>query len=141
MTDNANIRSEAVDAAAKPTILIVDDEPNMLEPTTLRMLNDRLKMLLNPRTSPVARFGFVETIAGLTDRVDDLAPDQAAALATYLVGKKRVEEHRAILPHVEELGKWKQVRLAVADQLALFLKSKGLDNPKGSKRRATSRGE
>jgi len=92
-------------------------ETATLDPTTLRMLNERLPMLLDPRTSPVARFGFVESIAGLTDRVDDLAPDQAAALATYLLAKKRIEEHRAILPHIEAFGKWKQVRLAVADQL------------------------
>lgn len=97
-----------------------EDKPKSLEPTTLRMLNERLTMLLNPRTGPVTRFGFVETIAGLTDRVNDLAPDQAAALATYLLGKKRIEEHRAILPRVEELGEWKQVRLAVADQLENF---------------------
>jgi DNA-binding transcriptional ArsR family regulator len=38
-------------------------------------------------------------------------------LATYLLGRKRIEEHRAILPHLEELGKWKQVRLAIADKL------------------------
>lgn len=101
----------------KPSEPRVRDEPKMLEPTAIRMLNDRLKMLLNPRTSPVTKFGFIESIAGLTDRVDDLAPDQAAALATYLLGKKRVEEHRAILPHIEELGKWKHVRMAVADQL------------------------
>lgn len=94
-----------------------DEQPKSLEPTTLRMLNDRLGMLLNPRTSPVTRFGYVETIAGLTDRVNDLAPNQAGAIATYLLGKKRIEEHRAILPYIEELGKWKQVRLAVADQL------------------------
>ncbi|MEO8496707.1 MAG: hypothetical protein ABI614_16685, partial [Planctomycetota bacterium] len=93
------------------------DEATPLEPTTLRTLNERLTMLLNPRNTSVARFGFIETIAGMTDRVDDLAPDQAAALATYLLGKKRIEEHRAILQHVEELGRWKQVRLAVADQL------------------------
>lgn len=107
----AFLTSEKTEAARKGS------EPKSLEPTTVRMLNDRLQMLLNPRTSPVTRFGFVESIAGLTDRIDDLAPDQAAALATYLLGKKRVEEHRKILPHIEELGKWMQVRLAVADRL------------------------
>jgi len=96
----------------------VESEPAILEPTTIRILNERLTMLLNPRNnSPVSRLGFVETIAGFADRVDDLAPDQAGALATYLLGRKPVEEHRAILPHVEALGKWKQVRLAVADGL------------------------
>ncbi|MBC8354742.1 MAG: hypothetical protein H8E66_22410 [Planctomycetes bacterium] len=103
--------------ADETTAPMARDEPTPLEPTTLRMLNERLRMLLNPRTSPVTRFGFVETIAGHTDRVDDLAPEQAAALATYLLGKKRIEEYRATLPHVEEIGKWKQVRLAVADQI------------------------
>ncbi|MBI2480502.1 MAG: hypothetical protein HYV60_18305 [Planctomycetia bacterium] len=92
-------------------------ETKSLEPTTVKMLNDRLTMLLNPRTSPVIRFGSIESIAGLADRVDDLAPDQAAALANYLLGKKRIEEHRAILPHIGKLGKWKHVRLAVADNL------------------------
>ena len=101
----------------EPKVPREGSEPRSLEPTTVKMLNDRLKMLLSPRTSPVTRFGFVESIAGLTDRVDDLAPDQAAALATYLLGKKRIEEHRAILPHIEKLGRWKQVRLAVADKL------------------------
>ncbi len=103
------------DEPARPR---TEDEPDVLEPTTIRILNERLTMLLNPRnSSSVSRLGFVQTIAGFTDRVDDLAPDQAGALATYLLGKKRVEEHRAILPHVEQFGKWKQVRLAVADQL------------------------
>lgn len=104
-----------VDKPARP---VTENESETLEPTTIRILNERLTMLLNPRNnSSVSRLGFVETIAGFADRVDDLAPDQASALATYLLGKKRVEEHRAILPHVEEIGKWKQVRLAVADQL------------------------
>ncbi len=103
--------------AEKPAVSRAGSESTPLEPTTHRMLNDRLGKLLIPQTGPVIRSGIIQTLAGLTDQMDDLAPDQATALATYLLGKKRIEEHRAILPHIEKLGKWKQVRLAVADRL------------------------
>lgn len=93
------------------------DEPKVLDASGLRMLNDRLRVLLNSRTSSVTKSGFVESIARLTDRTDDLGREQAAGLATYLLNKKRVDEHQAILPHISKFGKWKRVRLAVADQL------------------------
>ena len=102
------------------------DEETGLEPTTFRYLNDRLRMLINPRTSSVSRSGFVESFANMVDRVKDLTPEQAESLATYLIRAKRVEEHRVVIKYIAKLRQWRNVRLAVADKLGEVSLSRAL---------------
>lgn len=88
-----------------------------MEPSSHRLLNRQLDMLSNPRATAVNRADSVLSLSRLTESIDDLTPQQAAALAKYMLSRKRIEEHRVVVQHAGAIARWKQVRLAVADQL------------------------
>ncbi len=69
------------------------------------------------RLPSVQRTSFLRGLAQLTDRIADIEPDQAAAIAKYLLAPKTEREHDSIIEPAARVGRWPHVRLAVADQL------------------------
>ena len=93
------------------------ESPPPIDATLLRQLDDRLRVIASPRNAASSRITAVEGLATVVDRVADLTPAQANKLATYLLSKKRSAEQTALLVPLAALKPWKQLRLAVADQL------------------------
>ena len=69
------------------------------------------------RLPSVQRTSFLRGLAQLTDRIADVEPDQAAAIAKYLLAPKTEREHDSIIETAARVGRWPHVCLAVADQL------------------------
>jgi len=67
------------------------------------------------RGGSINRVKRIESIAGVADRVKDLAPSQARLLAHYLLTNKSSTEHDMILEHLPKFGRWSHLHLAVAD--------------------------
>lgn len=95
---------------------LAEDEQSGLEPSTHRVLNDRLRTLASDRTA-VGRADAVLSVARLSESIADLTPGQAETLAKYMLRAKRIEEHRIVVEHAPALARWNRVRLAVADRL------------------------
>lgn len=67
--------------------------------------------------NPIARTGSFHALAHVAPLVSDLNYEQAAAVARYLLAEKSPAEQEAIQPAVQAVRRWKQLRLAVADQI------------------------
>jgi hypothetical protein len=76
-----------------------------------------VQYLLNPRGRVAQRRVFLRSIAMLAPDVSDLDLDLAEKLAAYLLRPKPDDEHEAILEHVGAIGRWQNLRLALADQV------------------------
>ena len=92
---------------------ITDDAALRMDPSKSRMIRADLDRLANRNS-----FTRATNVRHLS-RVDvtDLFPSDARRLADYLMGLKPASERQEVLRVASELGKWKQVRLAVADEL------------------------
>lgn len=66
---------------------------------------------------PVARSNALRIVAARVPMAQDLSYEQATIVARYLLAAKEDDELESALGAIEQLRSWKQVRLAVADQL------------------------
>jgi hypothetical protein len=66
---------------------------------------------------PIVRAGALRQLAQVAPLVPDLTYEQAVAVARYLLAEKGEAEQTGIQTAVPSLKRWKQFRLAVADQL------------------------
>jgi hypothetical protein len=80
-------------------------------------LNRYVDYLLNPRGSPIQRNVFLRSIASFAPVVPDLDPPVAEKLVSYFLRPKPDGEHEAMLEFTAAVGRWKHVRLALADQV------------------------
>jgi len=64
------------------------------------------------------RIASLERLADAAGRVRALTPEQGATVARYLLRPKQPAEHERMLEHVNEIGRWKHVRLGLADGLS-----------------------
>ncbi len=76
-----------------------------------------IQYLLNPRGRVAQRRVFLRSIAMLASDVPDLDEELAQKLAAYLLRPKPDDEHELILEHVGAIGRWRTLRLALADQV------------------------
>lgn len=101
------------------------DESNPL-PSTARPLSNREKQQLEQfiaglrayaDETPVIRANSLRALANVAPLVPDLSYDQAVAAARYLLAEKSDGEHAGILPSMATLRRFKQLRLALADEV------------------------
>jgi hypothetical protein len=76
-----------------------------------------IQYLLNPRSRVIQRNVFLRSIASLAPHVPEIDPELAENLATYVLRPKPDDEHAAMLEHLAAIGRWKSLRLALADQV------------------------
>jgi hypothetical protein len=76
-----------------------------------------IQYLLNPRGRPAQRAVFLRGIASLAEYVPEVDLVSAERLASYLLRPKPEDERQAVAEHAEALGRWKNVRLAMADKV------------------------
>lgn len=69
-------------------------------------------------THPVQRVGYLRGVAENAAHVRELEPQDAQVLARYLLSPKTEEEREAISEYIPQVGRWKTVRLALADTLS-----------------------
>jgi len=67
-----------------------------------------------------ARIASLERLARVAGGSGELTPEQGAAVARYLLRPKRSEEYERMLDHVDQIGRWKHVRLGLADDLPVL---------------------
>ena len=63
------------------------------------------------------RIYLVGALARFSGQVPDLKPPQGAAVAEYLLSAKPEGEHKQIAEYLPRLGRWRSVRLGLADQV------------------------
>jgi len=106
-----------------PPVLAVDEagsgrhasRPRDADWSSLDAIDRSLEMLA--RQGPAGRAERVESMARAVDRVPDIRPDQARMLAAYLLNASDEAEHRIAMRHIPKLARWKQLRLAIADNI------------------------
>jgi hypothetical protein len=76
--------------------------------TTLRAYHEHL---------PIQRVGSLRSLAQLAPNVPDLSYEQAFAVCRYLLAEKADDEQESIHTLVPHFKAWKQLRLALADQV------------------------
>ncbi|HUT94301.1 MAG TPA: hypothetical protein VMY37_32880 [Thermoguttaceae bacterium] len=64
------------------------------------------------------RVASLKRLADAAGRIRDLTPEQGATVARYLLRPKQPAEYERVLEHVDEIGRWKHVRLGLADELS-----------------------
>ncbi len=67
---------------------------------------------------PVQRLSYFKGVVENAEHVVEIEPHHGAALARYLLATKPEEERHAIDPMIPVVGRWKMVRLGIADLLA-----------------------
>jgi hypothetical protein len=78
---------------------------------------DRALVVLRRRSSPENRVHQVSNLADAAATSSILSPGEASQLALYLLRNKVPNEFDAITKYFSNLGKWKHLRLAIADRL------------------------
>ncbi len=68
-------------------------------------------------THPVQRVGYLRGVADNAAHIQEIEPQEAELIAKYLLSPKTDEEREAIAEFLPVLGRWKLVRLALADLL------------------------
>ena len=104
-----------VDSSAEPT----SAGDRELTESEGRQLQIAVRALTDERAEDSAsyRAPHVNFLAGLAERVSHLAPLEASKLARYLLRKKGDNEHKHVMDRMPALRRWKNLRLAVADEL------------------------
>jgi len=69
------------------------------------------------RFTATQRLMALRNLASVAGRIPHLRPEHGAAIAGYLLAVKNEQEHKAVVPNVTAVTRWKSVRLALADQL------------------------
>lgn len=64
------------------------------------------------------RIGSLRRLADLAGRGGELTPDEGATVARYLLRPKQPDEYERMLEDVRKIGRWKHVRLGLADELS-----------------------
>lgn len=64
------------------------------------------------------RIASLKRLAEVAGGSGDLTPEQGAAVARYLLRPKQPEEYERMLEHVDKVGRWKHVRLGLADEIS-----------------------
>jgi len=111
------IDREAVDEPAGPPrgARFGDDVSERLQ----RQVDDYIRPLASPRVQDFQKLQNIRNLANAAKHLPDLRPDQARTLAAYLLAGKSVLEHQALMrAGVEQLLRFTQVRLAMADAVA-----------------------
>ncbi len=108
--------SDSADDADGPRLVPLRKRP--LSPTERQSLGRAIGQLSDfENLPPVVRVNALRIVAARVPLATDLTYDQAAIIARYLLCKKTDEELEAMLGALEQLRSWRQVRLAIADQL------------------------
>ena len=68
--------------------------------------------------SSSTRVASLKRLADAAGRIRALTPEQGATVARYLLRPKQPAEYERVLEHVDEIGRWKHVRLGLADELS-----------------------
>jgi len=63
------------------------------------------------------RIHLVASLARFSGQVPDLTPQQGAAVAEYLLSAKPEQEQKRIAEHLQRVGRWRSVRLGLADEV------------------------
>ena len=84
----------------------------------VRQLRATLRLVTESRFGK-QRTDALENLAELADEIRFITRPQATVLARYLVRprERNSDEHQAILEHIQELGRWQRVQLALSEQL------------------------
>jgi hypothetical protein len=89
---------------------------------TTRYQQDNLRRyvgyLVRANARPAQRSVFLRNIAFQASTVRDVDPDIAEKLVSYLLRPKPDAEHQSVLEFVEAVSRWRNVRLALADQIS-----------------------
>ena len=67
--------------------------------------------------APIARTGSLRALAQIAPQVPDLTYEQATAMSRYLLAEKSDPEQQGILGLLPHFKAWKQLRLALSDQV------------------------
>lgn len=102
------------------------EEPAPRVPSSPRVNTTQLKNLdrtttalrSHNRLSKLQRLNHVRAIKSYAASITDVLPAQGQDIAAYLTAAKAVDEHEDVSAAIDEVLRWRMVRLALADQLA-----------------------
>lgn len=83
----------------------------------LQKVNRYISYLADQRQAPTHRPLYLRYIASLAPQSPELNHEPAEKLARYLLKAKTDGEHKLVLEHAETVTLWRNVRLALADQV------------------------
>lgn len=112
-------------AAAEPLALEKPAaEPSARAPAAAESASPRARMVaryvesLGRASHPVQRIGFLRGVTELAEQTPEVSPEEGDVLARYLLAPKPEEEREAIAAFIPQVGRWKTVRLAMADVIS-----------------------
>lgn len=76
-----------------------------------------IQYLADPRRRPAHRVVYLRSLASFAPGIDEIERDAGKKLADYLMKPKADDEHRIVMEHAPVLGRWRNVRLALADSV------------------------
>lgn len=69
------------------------------------------------RMDPDRRLFVIASLRRYAGQLSDVTPEQGAIIAEYLLSSKTEVEYRKVANHLEDLGRWRSVRLGLADEM------------------------
>jgi hypothetical protein len=99
-------------STAKPSAQTPEPPPEAFSLNVARYI----QALADPRRAG-HRVTYIRGIAAFASQLPDLDREPAEQLARYVLSPKRADEQAALVDHIDTLTRWRNVRLALADEL------------------------